>query len=121
MNTTRYTMWHVSRTNDIGNNSKEDDIEEENEGNQDTNDVLGACEWELLSQMGPLCTMVLDELNMLRRHEFDINNNWDHSTIPPFLHTNETQFIYDNKTSGYFNTVRMVSTNPHDTLSPKQD
>ena len=45
MNTTGYTVWHVSRANDVGNNfGKEDDNEEENEGNQDTNDVLGACE-----------------------------------------------------------------------------
>ena len=91
MNTIGYIVWHVIHANDFGNNfEEEDDNEEENEGNQDTNDVLGAYEWELLSQMGPLCTIVLNELNMLGRSKFDINNNWDYITIPPFLHANAT-------------------------------
>lgn len=74
MNTQKYNAWHVNHTEQI-----EDVIEEENysDKNIEKQESLQMDEWKLFSQMGLANSVKFNELEMLGRCDFDINNKWE--------------------------------------------
>ena len=78
-------------------------------------------EWEAFSQMGPTIIVSLNDLDMIERHEFDRNYQWDHSTVTQDLHKIATHFIHVKRMNGCSEPTPTVTRHDMSMLSPNRD
>ena len=67
-------VWHINHIIKGESSSKEeDDIIEKKEVDNNVDGIMNINEWEAFSQMGPTIIVSLNDLDILKRHEFDRN------------------------------------------------
>ena len=89
-----FTVWHVPQT--TASISEADNQEDDNDETTSLKNIEMQ-EWELLSRMGHINYDDLDDMKILGRREFDMNQNWQEHTVPQNLHDCAPDFIALNK------------------------
>lgn len=96
MNMQKYSPWHVTRTEQLEGGVEDEDYSDDDMDQQATVEMN---EWELLSQLGLINNLNLNELDVLGRHDFANNHTWENHNVPSNLHDIAVPFLHTSNMS----------------------
>lgn len=117
MSLQKYNVWHIDCKEQTENDLGEDIKSEDEPSLQDPPQLH---EWELISNMSHSNNLNFNELDLLGKHDFDKNHNWEGHNVSSQLYEDANQFVPRTKISQQANQPPKHEYNCHYKLSPKQ-
>jgi len=112
-----YSSWHVNRRPEVTLPVVGDDA---SPNGFHTCQTMAIDEWKILSHLHPRNNIDVDDLDILSHRDFDSNQNWALTNIPPTLQETTIHFIESSRSANPIQHVPSSNPNRLASLSPTQ-